>query len=241
MIKKAVLLLIAFTAITSVSHAGRNYVGRDKIIPVERNANLPDRAKPITLVYPLAAEEVFDLVPMRDFLEAQKINAITANLREEDVISVVRVEKVKEPVVEQVESVEKIVPAAEVVSEVAKETETSVDTEQTVEAPVAEEAVEKVKTSEVYIAYSSAKKTLLKTESKTALKELVNKAKDSGKSIGIVTYATGEPSMAKRVALLRANIIQNTLKSYGVKEDDMEILSFGNQVNEDQSKVFLKE
>ncbi len=120
------------------------------------------------------------------------------------------------------------VEKAPIVEETRAETKTRLD-------------VKDINVSEVLIAYESDKNTLLSHEAKNSLEELAEQAKKEEMIIGIITYAAGDPSMARRVALLRANIIKNTLKGYGLDEGQIDVKSFGNQVNINQAKVFLAE
>jgi outer membrane protein OmpA-like peptidoglycan-associated protein len=209
MFKKIFLFMMVFSVVAVQANAQGMVVGTRKIIAVEKSSYVDNKEKGITLIKPVISPDV-QLVSLDDFLKVQSHNSII--ISEEEYVAP------EEDIVED--------EVAEVVQEevVAKEKPAIVDA---------------VLASEVYVAYSSDKKTLLSSEAKKSLLEIANKAKEDEATIGIITYAAGEPSMARRVALLRANIIQNTLKGYGVSEGQIDLKSFGNQININQSKVFL--
>jgi outer membrane protein OmpA-like peptidoglycan-associated protein len=235
MIKKIVITLFVLLALSAESKANRVYVGKERIVPVEKYEHTPRVNGAINLIKPVTKDASFELITLDEFLKEKKKSDITANLKEEDIIKVVRIDPVISPVNEEAseqveEATDKVID--EVISAVQEEPEDIVE-------KVEEKA--EITTSEVSITYNADKKTLLSGKSKKSLQELVNKAKGEDKEIAIITYAAGEPSMARRVSLLRANIIQTTLKSLGMSEDKVEIKSFGNQKNVNQARVFIVE
>lgn len=211
MIKKITLSLAILVAFSMSAQAG-SIVGKKGLPAVEKHrAN----AKRITLIKPEDATNAIKLVPLDEFLVSQKEESVIIYAQEDEA-------QVEVPAISEVEELDEVQEEDIVKEEIADAT-----------------SVAQLEADEVYISYDSDKKTLLSKEAKEYLKDIVNRAQEEGAKIGVISYAAGEPAMARRVALLRANIIKNTLKSFGVHAGDIDVQSFGNQVNINQSKAFL--
>jgi outer membrane protein OmpA-like peptidoglycan-associated protein len=218
MMKKILLIVVLVIALSYQSKAGGSIVGSEKITAVEEHHYSPNsrKEKPIVLTKPNLTAETIRLVPLEDFLSSNKRKSIVVSEKEYKGVSISENDSAK--------------------AEEERVAVEDIDKDDTIGQKT---IADFIKASEIYISYDSDKKTLLSSSAKESLKEIALKSKEEDAVIGIISYAAGEPSMARRVALLRANIIKNTLKSYGVHEGKVDVQSFGNQININQSRAFL--
>ncbi|MCV6599906.1 MAG: hypothetical protein OIF36_05495 [Alphaproteobacteria bacterium] len=197
---------------TGLSQAGY-VVGRDRIVAVEENMQAPSyKEEKVVVISKPRIEGAIKLISMEDFLALSEAKEKVVELKEQE----------------------------EVKKELVKAEEAFVEEKVEVKPATKEENIAKtVMPSEVYISYETNKTTLLNEDAKKSLSEVAREAGD--KTIKIVTYASGNSAMSRRVSLLRASIIKNNLKSLGLKDSNLEVQSLGNEINIDQAKVFIKE
>jgi outer membrane protein OmpA-like peptidoglycan-associated protein len=197
---------------TGLSQAGY-IVGRDRIVAVEENMQAPSyKEEKVVVISKPRIEGAIKLISMEDFLALSDTKEKVVELKEQE----------------------------EVKKELVKAEEAFVEEKVEVKPATKEENIAKtVMPSEVYISYETNKTTLLNEDAKKSLSEVAREAGD--KTIKIVTYASGNSAMSRRVSLLRASIIKNNLKSLGLKDSNLEVQSLGNEINIDQAKVFIKE
>ncbi|MCT4574728.1 MAG: hypothetical protein N4A43_00545 [Alphaproteobacteria bacterium] len=197
---------------TGLSQAGY-VVGRDRIVAVEENMQAPSyKEEKVVVISKPRIEGAIKLISMEDFLALSDTKEKVVELKEQE----------------------------EVKKELVKAEEAFVEEKVEVKPATKEENIAKtVMPSEVYISYETNKTTLLNEDAKKSLSEVAREAGD--KTIKIVTYASGNSAMSRRVSLLRASIIKNNLKSLGLKDSNLEVQSLGNEINIDQAKVFIKE
>lgn len=197
---------------TGLSQAGY-VVGRDRIVAVEENMQAPSyKEEKAVIISKPKIEGAIKLISMEDFL--------SLNEPKEETIKINTQEEVKEvPAKPELPIVKKV-----------EEEKSKLNNE---------DITKTVMASEVYISYETNKTTLLNEEAKKSLAEIAKEAGD--KTVKIVTYASGNSAMARRVSLLRASIVKNNLKSLGLKDSNLEVQSLGNEINIDQAKVFIKE